>query len=1110
MMAYGGTEDLEWEEVEEEDWEVICVDDEQKQGAHRTGIEFTLDELEGPERRAKRIITKREREAATAVHRSHVLCLLARVLLLDWAAEQPVVQATALSLMSPAAALVNQSAEEAQRAINGMLPLVTWFRSTFAVLPPDLVWGQEHRREGRRGSSLRVEDELDEQLLRTARSQAGTVECLVALFVALVRAQGGSARVVRLLDTVPLAPWRAKPLTVRTAAAPSAPPLCAGAATGGSRPRLALDLEAGDLLPTQAATATGQKSGSGSREAASGAKKGRQLEEVLVEKGYGVRKGKRQKVAAGGEGGSWAGGPGEGVINRSKTAARSKSSPAAAKGATESAEKSGGKGQKRGGGDIETVAGCNGIAIKAAAERDGSGAELVAAGGAAASRSNKGEEEFERQLQMALLATSMDAAAGRQKQQAEAGADKAGEGGTGSSRSQFRRGGGGKVAGSGSVAGASSSGSGAPVGTAMSVRPEVVVNCWAEVYCGSVARGRWVAVDVANGYVDRPELVDSATLRPTPVCYVVASERGALLDVTARYCHNLLAAQRNRDETWWATTAERLQRVAGRCLGRAMPFPDAATVAADLCNDLDLGDLIGKQAEEKRQGIKVVAMPKEEDGSLKVMVEKRDANGKSGASCGGGPRIIDARLSHQRAEMENALGPNAAAVARAASPSASVEMAGPSASGSAARSVALGQAVRSGCQDPGGVGSSGADLRAAREAAELQHRGLSQLQGLPTSIEGFKSHPLYVLKRHIGKYEALRPGTVPLGLHRGEPYYPRPDLSVLHTVERWRRVGRQVRDLELGAPAKVVKKRLMGGPGAAATGPGTRRTTSMNAGGKLKDRAGGGGVGGDDGVGEADDDFLMLETAGEAATAGASGTVEGPTINLYGRWQTDEWIPPVAEGGIVPKNERGNVECPPLVPALPRGTVHITLGPGLGGVCRTLGIDYAPGLVGFEIQGGRMVPKVEGVVVCEEVSELVVAAYLERESARAAAAAARLRRAATAAWLRLLRALRVRLQLERDYADVSAVGDHGVSTAARAAAPGGSAATAVVAAAAAAAGRDTGMKPRGAVAAVAAAAGSAAVGYFQTRHPSAAAVSASEPQTTQATETAADVEVEEF
>lgn len=38
---------------------------------------------------------------------------------------------------------------------------------------------------------------------------------------------------------------------------------------------------------------------------------------------------------------------------------------------------------------------------------------------------------------------------------------------------------------------------------------------------------------------------------------------------------------------------------------------------------------------------------------------------------------------------------------------------------------------------------------------------------------------------------------------------------------------------------------------------------------------------------------------------------------LYGHWQTVEWIPPQAKDGIVPKNERGNVLCPPLAHALP-------------------------------------------------------------------------------------------------------------------------------------------------------------------------------------------------
>ncbi|GFR39985.1 hypothetical protein Agub_g518, partial [Astrephomene gubernaculifera] len=196
---------------------------------------------------------------------------------------------------------------------------------------------------------------------------------------------------------------------------------------------------------------------------------------------------------------------------------------------------------------------------------------------------------------------------------------------------------------------------------------------------------------------------------------------------------------------------------------------------------------------------------------------------------------------------------------------------------------------------------------------------------------------------------------------------------------------------------------------------------------------------------------LLTELGSDAAAAATTG----PTVNLYGKWQTNAWEPPTAVDGIVPKNERGNVECPPLVPCLPRRTVHLTLGPGLGAICRTLGLDYAPALVGFEVQGGRMVPTIEGVVVCEEMSEIVVAAYVERESARAEAAAAARRRVAEAAWRRLLASMRVRLQLEKDYAgggeargeargveNVVSVGGRGEATA-----KGGAAAAAALSAA---------------------------------------------------------------
>ena len=92
-----------------------------------------------------------------------------------------------------------------------------------------------------------------------------------------------------------------------------------------------------------------------------------------------------------------------------------------------------------------------------------------------------------------------------------------------------------------------------------------------------------------------------------------------------------------------------------------------------------------------------------------------------------------------------------------------------------------------------------------REDAELEQAALKQRQKLPTTVEGFRKHPLYVLKRAIGKYQGLKPGTAPLGLHRGEPYFDRSALSELHSAEKWKRDGREVLPGELGQPCKLIQ-----------------------------------------------------------------------------------------------------------------------------------------------------------------------------------------------------------------------------------------------------------------------------------------------------------------
>lgn len=45
-------------------------------------------------------------------------------------------------------------------------------------------------------------------------------------------------------------------------------------------------------------------------------------------------------------------------------------------------------------------------------------------------------------------------------------------------------------------------------------------------------------------------------------------------------------------------------------------------------------------------------------------------------------------------------------------------------------------------------------------------------------------------------------------------------------------------------------------------------------------------------------------------------------LEIFGSWQVDDYVPPTAENGVVPRNEYGNVE---LFKAcmLPKGTVHL-------------------------------------------------------------------------------------------------------------------------------------------------------------------------------------------
>ncbi|XP_015775545.1 PREDICTED: DNA repair protein complementing XP-C cells homolog [Acropora digitifera] len=164
---------------------------------------------------------------------------------------------------------------------------------------------------------------------------------------------------------------------------------------------------------------------------------------------------------------------------------------------------------------------------------------------------------------------------------------------------------------------------------------------------------------------------------------------------------------------------------------------------------------------------------------------------------------------------------------------------------------------------------------------------------LPTSITEFKNHPLYVLKRHLLKFEAIYPETAAiLGYCRGEAIYSRDCVHLLHTREKWLNEALVVKQGEKAY--KVVKGR-------------PKRNQPIHE-------------------------------------------RDSVTIDLFGRWQTERYKPPPAKDGKVPRNEYGNVEL--FLPCmLPPGTKHIQIN-GIQRVAKKLGIDCAQAVVGFDFHCG--------------------------------------------------------------------------------------------------------------------------------------------------------------
>ncbi|CAG9791985.1 unnamed protein product [Diatraea saccharalis] len=228
---------------------------------------------------------------------------------------------------------------------------------------------------------------------------------------------------------------------------------------------------------------------------------------------------------------------------------------------------------------------------------------------------------------------------------------------------------------------------------------------------------------------------------------------------------------------------------------------------------------------------------------------------------------------------------------------------------------------------------------------------------LPKSIAEYKNHPLYALKRHLLKYEALYPpDAAVLGFVRQEPVYARECVYVCRSRETWLKEAKVVR---LGEqPYKVVKARPKWD--------------------KLSNKL-----------------------------------ITDKPLEIFGPWQVQDYEPPTAENGIVPRNAYGNVElfkdC-----MLPKGTVHIKL-PGLNKVAKKLNIDCAPAMTGFDFNGGWSHPVFDGFVVCAEYKDTITDAWVQDQEEQERKEREKIDARVYGNWRRLIKGLLIRERLKDKY-----------------------------------------------------------------------------------------------
>uniref|UniRef100_A0A1A8IGJ1 Xeroderma pigmentosum, complementation group C n=2 Tax=Nothobranchius kuhntae TaxID=321403 RepID=A0A1A8IGJ1_NOTKU len=147
---------------------------------------------------------------------------------------------------------------------------------------------------------------------------------------------------------------------------------------------------------------------------------------------------------------------------------------------------------------------------------------------------------------------------------------------------------------------------------------------------------------------------------------------------------------------------------------------------------------------------------------------------------------------------------------------------------------------------------------------------------------------------------------------------------------------------------------------------------------------------------------------------------EEKDLPLFGEWQTEEYQPPIAVDGKIPRNEYGNVY---LFKAcmIPVGCVHVRL-PNLHRVARKLGLDAAPAVTGFDYHGGYSHAVTDGYIVCEEDEEVLRAAWVEEQEIQKQKEKEKKEKRAFGNWTLLVKGLLIRERLKQRYNKSSGLG----------------------------------------------------------------------------------------